>query len=271
MCELDRNGIKRCYDHADCIDPQPFGPHFSLHELHLMTFSPRLSIRESLPFLPSFLDGLLNVGLIQPLEAYAAANAGPLATALTDCARRMRDGEAPQVAITAMQPPLAAAIERVLVLGIETGALDRAVQDLIAFSESDAQSEHDLLIGASAVVDAWENRPESAVVCGGCVERELRRLIARATVEGADDVTISMVDGLWMQQDFVGAKLVRIREPSSPHAVDAIFKALRHAADTETEIATGTASCRVTVHDAGLVLEPADTESGVVLVRFRVE
>lgn len=207
---------------------------------------PRLALAA---FFAEFLHGILNEGLMPPLKRCAESN-GPVAPAARLWYEAMLAGAAPDAALTSV--PFPEVIREMLREGIAGSALDYVVEDLLIALAAD-----DWVRRLRGVLADYRSRPKGTVICVGCVQRDLRRLLDRAAVEQAVEVRVSH-SGAHMEQQFAGVFPVRLVQPARPRVVDELERLISRGG----EIAPG-------IHSTGTGGSFAVTRDGVRLeVKF---
>ena len=121
-------------------------------------------------------------------------------------------------------------VQDLLVLGTERGVLDWILADVLKAYEA-ADDEESLARQMCQVFDQWQGRPASSIICTGCMERELDKILRRAKVEQAREVILEQEEERFFHQWYVEAKPVHVIEPSHSLTYRTILKTLSDAAE----------------------------------------
>lgn len=187
-----------------------------------------LSIKECKPFFEHFLPKMLNVGLMEPLREFADKNNNLLGNAVRSLYEKFRSGKSFQDSICEMTPKFPRCIEELIKLSFKQSNLDSIISEmLIVYEKND--SEEDLLKKMSLLVDKYQNNPDSKFICQNCFERELDKVIKRATIERANEVIFEQEEEFFLHQKYVSVKLVHIIEPSHSKTYRTLQKKLRQS------------------------------------------
>lgn len=190
-------------------------------------------------FWPVFYDGLLRTGLAQPLQDFQPEPADPkLEKALQALAQDLIAGQDWEQALKSMPWRFPAVMEHLLILGHDRAQLDVVVAWIIeAYAHHEAHQGDDteepalnVLDALSARVRSYELQGGSSVICVGCVQRELQKIMARASLESAHQVYLSQVGDQFFQQSYIGAKVVHVKEACHRLTYTTLLQSLKAAA-----------------------------------------
>ena len=167
--------------------------------------------KEFIDFLSFFQDGLLNVGLSEPLKQWSEKNIG----ITSDITRQLYDSllneNSPQEAIRKLDISMPEVIKRLLILGFENSIIDIVLEHSIKIlteSENEIEDLYKYLV-------KLENQGKAKLICLGCLDEELVKLIKRIEIERAKEVYIGYNDDIFYQK-FCGVKFSKFSEPGHP-------------------------------------------------------
>jgi len=109
-------------------------------------------------------------------------------------------------------PKLPAPVTRILTSSILNGVLDHALGDTLQELQSPESSE-EIFKNLNALAFQYESM-SNTIICNGCFERDLKKLLARAETEEAVEVLLEQEGESFLHQRFISGKLIHIIEPS---------------------------------------------------------
>ncbi|MGZ3770955.1 MAG: hypothetical protein ACXVCP_15610 [Bdellovibrio sp.] len=173
---------------------------------------------ETIQFLEVFLTGLLEVGLLEPLQKLSESELSNVKRAAHSLYNEMVGGKVPQVAISLMVPRFSPIVEALIINGFEQSNVDMVLSDIIKIYKG-AKEELDEAL--QKLLDHYSPLKTDAL-CIECSANEIQKLYDRALVENAKEVIVSYQSGHLVQK-YIAAKLVTVTEPAIP----AVYRTLR--------------------------------------------
>lgn len=179
-----------------------------------------LSKLETTQFLEAFLKGLLDVGLLEPLQDLGKSQSPKIKAAAESLQSALVDGLTPQTAVGLMSPRFHPMVEALIVYGFGQSNIDFILSDIIKAYKTFDDGENlnkalgDLLERYSPLT--------TEVICLDCWSNEIQKILARANAEQSAQVILSSENGHLVQK-YISAKLVTISEPAIP----AVYETLR--------------------------------------------
>ena len=195
----------------------------------------RIEWRDCAEFLPVFHHAVLNLGLLEPLRDFSDSHEDSAGRAARSWSDGMVAGLSPEEALLRMTPGFPETLEELLLVGFRRSALDYVVADLIDVVESHG-SEDGRERASRALLQEQRELPETTQACDACAERELRKILRRAALEGAVEVFLSQRGEQFLVQRYVAIKLVEISESSRPLVLAGVCARLDTAAQTGAAI-----------------------------------
>ena len=128
-------------------------------------------------------------GLTGSLQRFARQNDGPagrFAQALFD---GLTHGQSFEQAIRHAQPSLPRVLQELLILGCGRGVLDLVLSDLLKSFQA-LPPEHDPRPQMTELLAQWQSRTANALICAGCLQREITHILRRAELEEAQEVIL---------------------------------------------------------------------------------
>lgn len=174
-------------------------------------FLPALSPDQARPLLAALAAGVIGPGPLPALLSFESA--GPAAQTAATLAQALSDGLDFATALERCQPALPEALSEILALGAQQGRLDEYLTDILTELDS-ANTPVQALLRLDQLQQRLLARPDSPLICVGCLERELAKIIRRAQTEQASSVILEQEGERYFHQKYIAAKLVRISEAS---------------------------------------------------------
>jgi hypothetical protein len=109
--------------------------------------------------------------------------------------------------------------------------LDLVLANMLKVYEA-ADEEEEAARQMGRVLEQWQSRPAGSLICTGCLQRELGKILRRAELEEAAEVILEQEEERFFHQWYVASKPVHVIEPSHSMAYKSILKALSDAAET---------------------------------------
>ena len=187
----------------------------------------RLSILDCKSFFKYFLQGILSEGIISPLQTFSTKNSS-LKSATCSWKKSVLDGLAFRESLEAMSPRFPACVEELLAVSAEKSVLDKAVTELIALY-SESNSELTLLESVTRLINNYEVYNTGGIICEGCLERDLIKILGRALLEQAYEVILEQDGESYFHQKYLGTKLIHVVESSHSMVLRSIQKKLNYA------------------------------------------
>jgi len=170
-----------------------------------------LSIAECESFFKHYYQGLLNEGLIKPLNSFQTENP-KLRSAIHSWKNSLSEGLAFRESLKAMSPQFPSCVKELLTLAAERSVLDHAVADLLtAYSQS--TREISLLESTTRLINTYSSSATGGIICEGCFERDFLKIMSRASLEQADEVILEQEGESYFHQKYLGVKLIHVIEP----------------------------------------------------------
>lgn len=190
----------------------------------------RLSINDCKSFFNHFHQGLLDTGLIKPLQSFQSENP-ELKSAICSWEKSLTEGLSFRGSLEAMSPRFPSCVEELLALASERSVLDRAVADLLtAYSQS--TTEVNLLESITRLVNTYSSSPTGGIICDGCFEKDFLKIMDRASLEQANEVILEQEGESFFHQKYIGIKLIHVIEPCHSMVFNSIQKKLSNAVST---------------------------------------
>ncbi|NOQ23311.1 MAG: hypothetical protein GQ565_11780 [Candidatus Aegiribacteria sp.] len=191
----------------------------------------RLSIAECESFFKHYYQGLLNEGLIKPLQSFRTENP-KLKSAIHSWEKSVTEGLSFRESLKAMSPQFPSCVDELLTLAAERSVLDYAVADLLtAYSQS--TGEINLLESTTRLVNTYSSSATGGIICEGCFERDFLKIMSRATLEQADEVILEQEGESYFHQKYLGVKLIHVIEPCHSMLYNTIQMKLGDAISTK--------------------------------------
>ena len=194
----------------------------------------RLLLTDCGRFFAHYLDGLLNIGMLEPLQTYQAASEqveARVEAGVRSWHQALAEGRSFLESVLAMTPRFPACVEELLILGEQRSCLDAVVGDLDGLCACIADEEL-LLDAAARLLDGYRNRSHAGAICEGCCARDLLKILHRGELEAASEVLLEQEGELFFHQRYLGVKPVRISEPCHSLVFTTLQRALTEAAPT---------------------------------------
>lgn len=181
-----------------------------------------LNRAETYEFLETFLSGLLEVGLLQPLQRLEESKNVRIVSAARTLYAALVTGLTPQVAVGFMSPRFRSTVELLIINGFEQSNIDFVLKDILsAYQAFDGDDE----LGKTLEDLLEKYTPlKTDAICIACWTNEIQKLFRRAHAERSDQVILSWEEGRLVQK-YIAAKLVTLTEP----AVPAVYVSLQNA------------------------------------------
>lgn len=168
---------------------------------------------EAVEFLETFLKGLLDVGLFEPLQKLESSGTSNVKSAARSLHQFLVAGMPPQVAICLMEPRFPSKIESLVVCGFEQSNIDYVLKDVLHACNSAAdESKLDTLL--NELLSRYSPM-KTQTICIECWTHEIEKIFRRARSEQASQVILSIQNAHFVQK-YISAKLVTLSEPAIP-------------------------------------------------------
>jgi hypothetical protein len=171
-------------------------------------------------FLAAYFEGIMDDGLLQPLEDFSKTNTGLAGLAAQSWYDLQLAGNTPQAALSKIKPILPASVVKLVSLGFEKSVLDTVLKDILYIYRDTTNIE--LVETAFEKLAGKYAKINTDVVCAECWNDELSKIIFRSRIESANRVVLQQEGEDFLHQKYIGPKLVHITEAS----VSAVFKTL---------------------------------------------
>ncbi len=168
---------------------------------------------EAAEFLETFLQGLLEVGLFEPLQKLESSGTSHVKNAARSLHQFLVAGMTPQVAVCLMEPRFPSKIESLIVCGFEQSNIDYVLKDILQASKS-ATSEGQLDFSLDELLSRYSHL-KTETICIECWTHEIEKIFRRARAEQASQVILSLQNGHFLQK-YISTKLVTVTEPAIP-------------------------------------------------------
>ena len=186
---------------------------------------------DSLPVVGMLLPAVLRKpGLTESLRLFARKHACPAAQVAQSMFAALTRGESFQQAIRGAGPSLPVRIQDLLILGYERSALDLVLADMLKVYKA-ADEEEGVARRMGRMLEQWRRRPAGSLICAGCLEREIGKILRRAELEEAAEVILEQEEERFFHQWYVAFKPVHVIEPSHSLTYKSILKALHDAVE----------------------------------------
>ncbi len=188
-----------------------------------------LQPRQLVEFLPFFYQGILNEGLIQPIQAFKTSDPC-LRESLDELSKYLIQGMTWVEALETLPIRFPEVLEKLLGSASDRGLLDHVLADICSCYQQHPDDDLALYEALSLLWSAFEALPQGRLICIGCVLRELQKILQRAQLEQAHQVYLSQDGDRYFHQKYVAAKLVHIQEAGHAMTYRTLYGQLLHAA-----------------------------------------
>lgn len=172
-----------------------------------------LNRAETTEFLEIFLKGLLEVGLLEPLQRLQQSEMPRIKSAAHSLHAALVAGVTPQVAIGLMAPRFHPTVESLIISVFEQSNIDFILRDIVSAHRS-FEDNGQLDKAFEDLLERYSPLKTEAI-CIECWSNEIQKFFKRANVEQSAQVILSWENG-YLVQKFIAAKLVTITEPAIP-------------------------------------------------------
>jgi len=179
-----------------------------------------LSHDECQEFLAAYFEGIMDEGLLQPLEDFSKTNSGRAGIAALSWYDLQIAGETPQGSLLKLKPLLPASVAKLMAMGFEKSVLDTVLKDILYIYRDSSNKE--FVDNAFEKLIVKYSKVNTDVVCAECWSDELSKIILRSRIESANRVILQQEGEDFLHQKYVGPKLVHIIEAS----VSVVYKTL---------------------------------------------
>ncbi|MCK5034327.1 MAG: hypothetical protein KAS73_00415 [Candidatus Sabulitectum sp.] len=185
-----------------------------------------LSYLECIPLIEALQEGVCSTGITRALIQFGRSDSNPVNQSANSIFQWLTKGMDLQTSFQKALPKLPDPITRILTSSILNSVLDHALDDTLQELQSPGSSE-EILKNLNALAFKYESM-SNTMICNGCFERDLKKLLARAETEDATEVLLEQEGESFLHQRFISGKLIHIIEPS--HSL--VYKTLLERLDS---------------------------------------
>lgn len=179
----------------------------------------------------AFIRGLITIGLLPVLAAYQDDDLAVLEV-IQQLYQSLSSGMDWESALRAVSPALPGVLTELLILGSAQAQLDYVAQEIDQYYKKHTQ-ETELYQALSGYLRRLETGPHPAIICQSCLVQTLEKILARATFEGTHRVILKQTGHAFFEQNYLGVKLIAVREPCHALTYRTLYKALEVASQNQ--------------------------------------
>lgn len=219
-----------------------------------------LTYEQTLEFLKHYLEGLLQLGSIEPLRKMAETDSTPVGLAAKSFYEYQISGIPPDSAVVMVQPAFPYRVSLLVALGFQQSNIDLVMTDLIKVLENGPREQQieALLVG---LIEKYSHL-KTDEICFSCASQEINKINKRSELESAQLVIVDYGEGC-LRQRFVGAKLVEFRTAAIP----AVYSTLKQ---TFEKLSMGDKTSDISVNSIGTNTFKVKSECRSYTVEFLV-
>lgn len=185
-----------------------------------------ISYDESIPLILALKNGVVTIGILNALEKFSDTDSKPQNICARSILQNLVRGNDYQTSFRDANPSLPERLNRVIIAGYQNSVIDYSLEDIYnVLIDSDGLANLDEKL--SSIAEKYE-RKSSSIICQGCFERELSKLLSRAKNEKANVVELEQIGESFLCQYYRSDKIIQIKEPT--HSL--VYKTLLHKFDS---------------------------------------
>ena len=173
----------------------------------------RLSLKQCSPLVEALKKGVEGDGILVALKDFDGSQSELVRQAAHSWYQGLKAGKSFQDSLLEMNPRFLPGVEALILMGIESSILDYVLSDIYEIQTAGSATV-DPMDPIGLLVDKYQNNPGSEMICEGCFQRELSKILQRAQLENAYEVILMQEEESFFHQKYLAVKLIHIIEAS---------------------------------------------------------